>query len=77
MFLNSIFQQTSLFKDISNAKKDKQFPLVLTGLNPTLKALIVAGEEKATVITADAAESHVLLKETEKKIMKTSSFPSS
>ena len=63
MFLNSVFKQTSLFKELDNAKKDKQFPFVLTGLNPTLKALIVASEEKATVITAEASESHVLLNE--------------
>ena len=63
MFLNSIFQQTSLFNELTNAKNKNQYPIVLTGLNPTLKAFIIACEEKATVITADAAESYALYNE--------------
>ncbi len=64
MFLNSVFKQTGIFKEIEGALKSNSFPINLTGLNPTLKALIIAAEESScTVVTADAAESNLLYRE--------------
>ncbi len=64
MFLNQVFKKTSIFKELVSAKSSNNYPIVLTGLNPALKALVLASEEeKATLITADAAESHILYNE--------------
>ena len=64
MFLNKVFTQTSLSKELTAAKNEGAYPIALTGLNPTLKGLIIASEDnKATLVTADAAESNMLYNE--------------